>query len=89
MDKHTTKLSELLESTKAFIQSITGPLTETELAEVIQAAADDIKFNLISFGKMPNQETVTTIAVRCHITLTRCRGGGEVTNGSYSYKECS
>jgi hypothetical protein len=57
---------------KEALEKRVGQVSNSEFAEIMEAATEDIKFNYISFKKKISLQAVLDIAERCAITLKRC-----------------
>lgn len=51
------------------LESITGPMTNSQFAEVMDLVTTDVKINHIAFGKRTSFKDTVEIAVRCFVTL--------------------
>lgn len=56
---------------KLILESILGPLTNSQFVEVMDLATTDIKINRVEFGKRTSLHDAVEIAGSCFIALGR------------------
>lgn len=56
---------------RTILELSSGPMSDTEFAEVMELATSDIKINRVSFGKRTNIHDAVDIAAGCLVVLQR------------------
>lgn len=57
---------------KEKLETIVGPLNDRQFGEIMQATTDDIRENMVAFGRYADINTVIKIAAQAFEALKRC-----------------